>query len=79
MTQPPYVRADFMLAMSTGRALLGGPGMESELTAQNAVLRHGMRVLLWDDDLNESGERVLQVFEATVFLDAERKCWVAVF
>ena len=79
MTNRPYVRADFNARDEQGRAILGCRGMDAELKAQNAVLTEGMEVLLWDDDLDDQGERVLQVFDGQVLFDAARNCWLAVF
>jgi hypothetical protein len=79
MTQPPRVFADFNDLLSSPRRLwLDTVGAREDLERQGLELREGLRLTLYDHDLDDAGNRDDLLVEGVVSRDPESGRWMAI-
>ena len=74
---PPRVYADFHNADAQGRLRLTCVGTLEDLTQQGIVLREGLHLTLYSDDLDDQGEADELLVEGVVLYSEQESCWVA--
>ncbi len=74
----PKIYADFHNADSQGRLRLNCVGTAEDLSRQGVVLREGLPLLLYADDLDQEGRMDELLVEGVAFFAPEEHCWVAV-
>ena len=78
MNDQPYILWDFQGIDKKDRAILWYEGVKDDLAAQGAVLAKGMKVLLWADDEDLSGNPALMIVDGVVAeFDSIKNWWVA--
>jgi hypothetical protein len=78
MTRRPRVYADFNDLLGSPRRLwLDTVGARQDLERQGLELQEGLRILLYDHDLDDEGERDDLVVEGIVSLDRATGRWCA--
>lgn len=79
MTQPPRVFADFNDLLSSPRRLwLDTVGARKDLERQDLELREGLRLTLYDHDLDDASNRDDLLVEGVVSRDPESGRWMAI-
>jgi hypothetical protein len=73
----PRVYADFHNADSRGRVRLNCVGTMEDLAQQQVVLRDGLALTLYSDDLDGKGQLDELVADGEVCYSEEENCWVA--
>jgi hypothetical protein len=76
-TDKPKVYADFHNADAQGRLRLNCLGTAEDLSRQGVVLREGMALTLYTDDLNKEGRTDELLVKGIVCFSPEEHCWVA--
>jgi hypothetical protein len=74
----PKVYADFHNADGKGRLRLNCVGTTEDLARQRIVLREGMPLILYADDLDAQGQPDDLLVDGIVSFSEEERCWVAV-
>lgn len=74
----PKIYADFHNADSQGRLRLNCVGTTEDLFRQGVVLREGLALTFYADDLDEEGRMDELLVEGVVSFSPEEHCWVAV-
>ena len=74
----PRIYVDFQNADSQGRPRLNCVGTLEDLSRHRVVLREGLALLLYSDDLDEDGRLNELLVEGIAAFSLEEHCWVAV-
>lgn len=73
----PKIYADFHNADSQGRLRLNCVGSVEDLARQKVVLRPGLLLSLYTDDLGDQGQLDELLVEGVVSFSEDEHCWVA--
>ena len=73
----PKIYADFHNADSQGRLRLNCVGTVEDLSRQGIVLREGMLVTLYSDDLDSEGRMDELLVDGIASFSKEEHCWIA--
>jgi hypothetical protein len=73
----PQVYVDFHNADRQGRIRLNCLGTLEDLSRQQVVLREGLALTLYSDDLNGQGQPDALLVDGVVSYSDEERCWVA--